>query len=182
MDRNQLTFWGITLRTIVVHTVTYFVVGILAFTIFDYRALFAVPGLSSFMRPIDDPLVTAGVLFQPIRGVLFGVVFYLLRDVFFGKKNGWLILWAVLVVVGIFATFGPSPGSVEGLIYTTVPVSRQLLGLIEVLVQSLLLSFVLFYWVNHPEKRWLTRALGVVFVIVLVLPILGLLVGQQNTT
>ncbi len=182
MDRNQLTFWGITLRTIVVHTVTYFVIGILAFTIFDYRALFAIPGLSSFMRPIDDPLVTAGVLFQPIRGALFGLVFYLLRDVFFGKKNGWLLMWVVLVVAGIFATFGPSPGSVEGLIYTTVPVSAQLLGLIEVLVQSLLLSFVLFYWVNHPEKRWLTRALAVVFVIVLVLPILGLLVGQQNTT
>ena len=182
MDRNQLTFWGITLRTIVVHTVTYFVIGILAFTIFDYRALFAEPGLSSFMRPIDDPLVTAGLLFQPIRGVLFGLVFFLLRGVFFGEKNGWLLMWVVLVVVGIFATFGPSPGSVEGLIYTTVPVSRQLLGLIEVLVQSLLLSFVLFYWVNHSEKRWLTWALGVVFVIVLVLPILGLLVGQQNTT
>jgi len=122
----------------------------------------------------------AGPLFQPIRGILFGLVFYLLRDAFFGGKNGWLTMWIVLVVVGIFSTFGPSPGSVEGLVYTTVPVSRQLVGLIEVLVQSLLLSFVLFYWVNHPEKRWLTWVLVVGFILVLVLPALGLLVGQEN--
>lgn len=180
MDTNRLTFWGITLRTIVVHTITYFIVGLFAFTILDYSARFAEAGLSSFMRPTDNPLVMAGPLFQPIRGILFGLVFYLLRDVFFGRKNGWLTMWIVLVIVGIFSTFGPSPGSVEGLVYTTVPVSRQLVGLIEVLVQSLLLSFVLFYWVNHPEKRWLTWMLVVGFIIVLVLPALGLLVGQGN--
>ena len=180
MDTNRLTFWGITLRTIVVHTITYFIVGLFAFTILDYRARFAEVGLSSFMRSTDNPLVMAGPLFQPIRGILFGLVFYLLRDAFFSGKNGWLTMWIVLVVVGIFSTFGPSPGSVEGLVYTTVPVSRQLVGLIEVLVQSLLLSFVLFYWVNHPEKRWLTWVFVVGFIIVLVLPALGLLVGQEN--
>ena len=130
------------------------------------------------MRPTDDLLVTAGPLFQPIRGVLFGLVFYLLRDVLFGKRNGWLIMWAVLVVVGIFSTFGPSPGSVEGLIYTTVPIGGHLFGLIEVLVQSLLLSFVMFYWVNHPDKRWITWVSVVIFVIAMLLPILGLLVNQ----
>ena len=176
------TFWGIALRTAVVHTITYFVVGLLAFTIFDYSTRFAEAGLSSFLRQTDDPLVMAGPLFQPIRGVLFGLAFYLLRDAWFGKKNGWLTLWIVLVVVGIFSTFGPSPGSLEGLIYTTVPTSFQLLGLIEVLVQSLLLSVVLFYWLNHSEKRWLTWALGVAFMIALALPALGLLVGQQDVS
>jgi hypothetical protein len=105
-------------------------------------------------------------------------VFYLLRDAFFGRKNGWLTMWIVLVVVGIFSTFGPSPGSVEGLIYTTVPVRLHLIGLIEVLGQSFLLSFILFYWVNNAEKRWLTWVLAVVFIIVLVLPALGLIFGQ----
>jgi len=75
-------------------------------------------------------------------------VFYLLRDVFFGKENGWLIMWIVLVVVGVFSTFGPSPGSVEGLVHTTIPAGVQMLGLIEVLIQSLLLSISLFYWVR----------------------------------
>ena len=124
-------------------------------------------------------MVLAGPLFQPIRGVLFGVVFYLLRDSCLGMKNGWVTMWIVLVVVGILSTFGAAPGSVERLIYTTIPVSFQLGGgLLEVLVQALLLSFGVFYWVTHPDKRWLTWGFGVVFVIVLALPALGLLVGQ----
>ncbi|MEE9161719.1 MAG: hypothetical protein V3U35_02000 [Candidatus Neomarinimicrobiota bacterium] len=175
-----MTYWGLTIRTVVVHTVTYFIVGSLAFTIFDYGARFAEAGLSTFMRPTSDPLVMAGPLFQPIRGALFGLVFYLLRNEFFGKPNGWVTMWIVLVMVGIFSTFGPSPGSVEGFIFTTVPISSQLFGLIEILAQSLLLSFVLFYWVEHPEKRWLTWTLGVAFILVLVLPALGLLVGQGD--
>lgn len=35
-DTKSPTFWAIALRTIVVHTVTYFGVGLLAFTLFDY--------------------------------------------------------------------------------------------------------------------------------------------------
>ena len=37
------------------------------------------------MRRKDDPVLMAGPLFQPIRGVLFGVVFYLLRREYFGR-------------------------------------------------------------------------------------------------
>ncbi len=177
MEMQRFTLVGITVRTIVVHTVTYTLVGLVAFTLFDYTARFAGPGLSSLMRPTDDPLVAAGPLFQPIRGVLFGVVFYLLREVFFAKRNGWLIMWIALVFLGIFSTFGPTPGSIEGWIYTTLPVNAQIFGLPEVLLQSLLLSFVLSYWVNHPEKRWITWALGGLFVVVLLLPTLGLLLA-----
>jgi len=46
----------------------------------------------------------------------------------------------------------------------------------EVLLQSLLFSVVLFYWVNHPGKRWLDWTLGVGFSIVVILAVLGLLV------
>jgi hypothetical protein len=41
---------------------------------------------------------------------------------------------------------------------------------------------VLFHWVNHPEQRWLSWALGVCFAIVLALPLLGLLVGRSSGT
>jgi hypothetical protein len=34
----------ITLKSVVVHTVTYIIVGILAYTCFDYASLFAEPG------------------------------------------------------------------------------------------------------------------------------------------
>lgn len=178
MHQRRPTFWGVTLKTIVVHTITYFAVGLLAFTIFDYTARFADPALSSFMRQTDDPLVAAGPLFQPIRGLLFGIVFYLLREVLFRRRDGWLVMWIMLVLVGIFSTFGPAPGSIEGLIYTTLPIRGQLAGLSEVLLQSLLLSVVTFVWVRAPERRWLSLLLGILFFIVLLLPALGLLLGQ----
>ena len=175
MNDEKLTPWGIAARTAVVHTLTYFAMGLIAFSLFRYSAHFADPALSSLMRQTDDPLVQAGVLFQPIRGVLFGLVFYLLRDVLFRQKNGWLIMWITLVVIGIISTFGTAPGSIEGLIYTKASFSGVWGGGVEVLFQSFLLSVLVYYWVRHPEKRWVNWVLGILFFIALVLPGLGLL-------
>jgi hypothetical protein len=178
MNEKQLTPWRIIAKTAVIHTLTYFAVGLVAFNLFDYSARLADPALSSLMRQTDDPLVQAGVLFQPIRGVLFGLVFYLLRDVLFRQKNGWLITWITLVVVGILSTFAPASGSIEGLIYTRSAFMGLWGGLVEVLSQSFLLSVLTYYWVNHPEKRWLNWVLGTLFFIALILPALGLLARQ----
>jgi hypothetical protein len=139
-------------KTAVVHTVTYFMVGVAALFLLDYPTLFRESVLRVWMRPISDPLVMAGPLFQPIRGVLFGAVFYMLRDPFFGHPRGWLTMWVVLVVFGILGTFGAPPGSIEGAIYTVLPLSLHVKLLPEVLVQSFLLSWLVFRWVNR-EKR-----------------------------
>jgi hypothetical protein len=166
---------SLTLKTVIVHTVTYVVAGILAFTLGGYEKTFSEPPLSYFMRPVSDPLVMAGPLFQPVRGVIFALAFYPLRNVLFSARGGWVILWWLLLALGVFSTFGPAPGSVEGLVYTIIPPLDQMLGLWEVLLQSFLFSVVLFYWVNHPRKRWLTWTLGVAFGVVVILPLLGLL-------
>jgi hypothetical protein len=172
---KQPSFTSITLKTVIVHTVTYFIVGLIAYSLFDYSSSFADPALSSLMRPTTDPIVQAGVLFQPIRGILFGLVFYLLRDVLFQKQYGWLITWITLVVIGIYSTFGTAPGSIEGLIYTKTSFDSLWGGGFEVWTQSFLLSVLTFYWVNYPEKKWLNWLFGVLFFVALVLPALGLL-------
>jgi len=177
MKNDQLTFWSITLKTAVVHTVTYFLVGMLAFFVIDYSTQYAETSLRLLMRQTTEPLVIAGPLFQPIRGALFGIAFYLLREIFFNKKNGWLIAWAVLLIIGILTPFGPAPGSIEGLIFTTLPLSAHLTGQIEIYAQSFLLSVVTFYWINHPEKKWLSWVLGIVFFLALLFPTMGLLFG-----
>jgi len=177
MDQSRPTIIEVIIKTIVTHTVTYFIMGLLASLIFDYGSLFAETGLNLLMRQTSETLVMAGPLFQPIRGILFGIVFFLLRDILFKRKNGWLTMWIVLVVVGIISPFGPTPGSIEGMIYTIIPVGIQLKGLPEVLLQALFLSVVLFYWVNHPEKKWLSWIMGTAFFLVMLLPTLGLLVG-----
>lgn len=176
MDDRKPGLPTLAVKTIVVHTITYFLMGLLASTLLGYAEAFAKPWMACWMRQTDDAIVMAGPLFQPIRGLIFALAFYPLREVLFGKKKGWLVQWWLLVALGILSTFGPAPGSVEGMLYTVIPVSQQMTGWLEVVPQALLLSAILFYWVNHPEKRWLNWLMGALFVVMLVLPALGLLV------
>jgi hypothetical protein len=178
-DVTGITLPSLTIKTVVVHTVTYFVAGILAYTLNDYERMYSRPPLSYFMRPTTDRLVMAGPLFQPIRGVIFALAFYPLRSVLFGTRRGWLTLWWLLLALGVLSTFGPAFGSVEGLIYTTIPARAQLLGLWEVVLQSFLFAFILFHWVNQPQKRWLRWTMFAAFGIVLLLPVLGLLTTRR---
>ncbi len=175
--QTRPTLFEVVVKTIVTHSVSYFIMGLLASTILDYARFYAESSLNLMMRQTNDPWVMAGPLFQPIRGILFGLVFYLLREPFLGKKNGWLVMWFTLVVVGIIGTFGPTPGSLEGMLYTVFPLWVHLRSLPEILLQSLFLSWILFYWVNNPQKKWLTWVMGIAFFILMALPILGLLLG-----
>lgn len=177
MEQKPVNLITVVLKTTVVHTVTYFLVGLLALILLDYSTQYAETSLSLLMRQTTHPLVIAGPLFQPIRGALFGIAFYLLRKVVFQEKYGGLITWAILLIFGILSPFGPAPGSIEGLVFTTLPLSAHLTGQIEIYTQSLLLALVTVYWVNHPEKKWLTWVLIGLFSLTLLFPILGLLAG-----
>lgn len=178
-DKNPIRFPGLALKTIVAHTITYFLMGIIASSMFNYAEVFARPYMACWMRQLSDPLVMAGPLIQPIRGLIFALAFYPLRETLFSKKNGWLIMWWVLVALGILSTFGAAPGSVEGMIYTVIPLRDQLSGWVEVVTQAFLLSAILFYWVRNPKKRWLGWSLAAIFVMVVLLMIAGLLVTRN---
>jgi hypothetical protein len=175
MNTPKINLFGLIVKTSVVHTVTYFIMGLIAFNFLNYTDKFSAPTMACWMRPTDDLLVMIGPMFQPIRGLIFALVFYPLREIFFGRKNGWLLMWWTLVALGILSTFGPPPGSVEGLLYTTIPLSIQLPGLLEVIPQAFLLSAILYFWVNFPEKKWLNWVMGMLFFVLMSFPLLGLL-------
>lgn len=170
---RNITFLGLTLKTIIVHTVTYFIMGLLALAFLDYKTTFAEPITSEYMRPVDDPIVALGPALQFMRGILFAIAFYPLREILFRRKDGWLITWLLLVSLGILSTFAAAPGSVEGLLYTKLPVSLQISGWLEVMTQALLLSAILYYWVNHPEKKWLTWLLGGLYWVTIFFSVMG---------
>jgi len=176
---NQPTLLGLSVKAIVVHTITYFLMGVLAFTMLNYTQSYSSGVLACFMRPTTDLLVKAGVLLQPIRGLIFALAFYPLREILFGKKNGWLIMWWTLIALGILSTFAPAPASIEGMIYTTLGMPT-ITSYVEIVPQAFLLSGILFYWVNHPEKKWISWVLGILFAIVVLLPVLGLLATRSQ--
>jgi hypothetical protein len=173
VSRQNITFIGLSIKTIVVHTVTYFIMGLLALTLLEYRTAFEAPITREYMRSVDDAIVALGPALQFIRGILFAIAFYPLRTILFERKNGWLITWLVLVMLGILSTFAAAPGSVEGLLYTKMPAALQISGWAEIMTQALLLSIILYYWVNHPEKKWIAWVMGIIYVLVWVFGILG---------
>lgn len=180
MTSDQPTFRQLAIKTAIVHTVTYFAMGLVALSVLNYAALYSRPDMAGFMRPTAEPLVMAGPLFQPVRGLVFALVIRPLQGVFLGSERGWLLLWWTLVALGIISTFGPAPGSVEGLVYTRITLSHQLVGLPEVVLQALLLAVGVVYWVNHPEKRWLTWLMVIAFVLAMLLPIAGLMATSRG--
>jgi hypothetical protein len=174
-ERLSISLWEIVLKSALAHSVTYFLVGVVASLWLDYEHWFAESRLHCFMRPMSEPLVMAGPLFQPLRGALFGAAFYVLKEPLLHRQQGWLSMWLVLVVLGIVNTFGPTAGSLEGMIYTTLSWRDHMRGLPEVIVQSLLLSLSIFHWLKSSRPRRWNWTLGAAFVVVMALPVLGLL-------
>jgi len=154
-------------RVTACHLVTYTVAGILAYTLFHYATEFQSGNLATLMKPTSSKWVTLGPTFQLIRGLIFALALYPFRRVFLEEPRGWLKLWGLLLGLGILSTYGPAPGSVEGILYTTLPPLGQILGLREVVAQSLAFSLLLVAWYRRPHRAWgiVLYGLTVVFVL-----------------
>jgi hypothetical protein len=121
MDTQQPSFRSILYRTIISHTVTYFGTGVTAAILLGYTTRMIRPDVAPIIRKITDPILIASPLFQPFRAALLAIVFYLLRDVLFSNRKGWLIMWLMLVVTGILAPFAAIWGGIEGMIFSIYP-------------------------------------------------------------
>lgn len=175
LNTSQPSFWSILYRTIITHSVTYFLVGILASIFLGYSERMLRPDIAPIIRQITDPILIVSPWIQPIRALLLAIVFYLLKDILFNPKNGWLVMWIMLVVVGVLSPFGASWGSIEGMIFFSLPIVDHIVGWPEVFLQTLLLSTILTNWVNHPENKRLGVIMTIGFVATILLPLLALL-------
>ena len=133
-------------KVIAAHLITYIVVTIMAMPLtFSYAE--SIVELMGF-KPLDEISIGAVLFAQIIRGFLFGIVIWWIKDSIFGKKLGWLKLWGILVILGIFNTYAPAHGSIQGLIYLVpiedLPVSASL-GMLETLAQPLLFSIIVAF-------------------------------------
>ena len=157
-------FWRITS----VHMVTYFIAGILASTLLNYKDFFGKIMLSVFMRSLDSPWVAAGPSLQVFRGLLFALVLWPIRNTFLEDEKGWLKLWLLLIGLAILGTAGPSPGSLEGIIYTKLPLKYHLWGLPEVFFQTMLFSLGIVLWYKKPTRVWnIVMTIAVVLIVLM---------------
>ena len=139
-------------KVTVAHVLTYTLCGMLAMTLFDYQSTIESIG----MRGTDDLMVQLAPVFQIARGALFAVVLWLIRSAFMERRHGWLIVWTVVAILGIFNTPATSPGSIEALIYlepTGEPLNTSIGGTLEILAQTLLFSVFATWWVKRPARH-----------------------------
>jgi hypothetical protein len=168
---------GFLTRFTLVHFVTYWIFGLLFFTLLGYSALYARPEIAVFMRPTTSIWVYAGPLFQLIRGPIMALAIFPFRKVFLHKERGWMLLWGLFIALAILSPAGPTPGSIEGIVYTVLPLQFHLIGLPEALLQTLALSFLFCFWERRPEEKKIWIPLLAIFIAILALSILGVLFG-----
>jgi hypothetical protein len=133
-------------KVIAAHIITYMVMGQIAFNLLYHEVDLSIMGF----KPIEEIKISTIIIGQIIRGILLGIVIWWIKGSIIGKKLGWLKLWAILAILGIFNTYGPASGSIEGLIYLDLARFEGLppimnLSILEVLVQPLLFSIIVTF-------------------------------------
>jgi hypothetical protein len=168
----EVTFGRFAVRMTLCHMVTYWLFGMAAFLLADYKNLFQSGGLECLMRPTTSRWVAAGPALQFVRGLIFTVALYPFRSIILGTPRGWLKMWGLLVGLAILSTAGPTPGSFEGFLYTTIHPLHQLIVLPEGILQTLALSLALVGWHRRPHRAW-----GIIFGALTVLVVLMSVAG-----
>jgi hypothetical protein len=88
--QNWQEFSRFTVKVIIVHILTYFVVGALMSNVLDYRELFQREIIRDFLLPLDSHALL-GVIFQPVRGLLFAIALWPIRKAILEKNHGFFL-------------------------------------------------------------------------------------------
>ena len=157
------------------HAIAYFVAGIFAVFVVNYRDLYAMDVISSFMHSVDTPIVALGPVLQIFRGIIIALILLPLRRTFFEEKYGLIKLGIITIGLSLLSTIGPTMGSFEGYIYTKIPYMYQILGYPEAIIYVLLFIGILYVSKRCGQKK-ITAVLPIVLVVlVLFFGIMGFL-------
>ena len=162
-------FWQITYA----HTIAYFMAGIFAVLVINYRDLYATDVISSFMHPVDSPVVALGPVLQIFRGIILALILLPLRKTFFEEKNGLIKLGIIIIGLSLLSTIGPMMGSFDGYIYTKIPYMYQILGYPEAIVYVLLFIGILNISIKYAHKKIITVLSIIVMLLVGFMSIMG---------
>ncbi len=90
---------------------------------------------------------------QLLRALAFALVFYPFYNILFETTRGRLVLFGALWGVALFGSVEPQPGSIEGIIYTTIPFAEHMYALTAIALQMLLFVWIFFKWETLSRKK-----------------------------
>ena len=154
-------------RIAAAHIIAYCIAGVFASKVFDYGNWFSSGLISAIMRPITAPIIAlGGTSLQLFRGVIIALVLLPMRKVFTEEKHGFLKLGLLTFGLSVVSTFTAAIGSIEGLIYTKVPVMEQFIGYPEAIIWITL--FIGIFWTFYKLEKKAINVIAVVLVILIV--------------
>jgi hypothetical protein len=162
-------FWQI----MYAHTIAYFVAGIFSVVVINYRDLYSTEIISSFMHPVNTPIVALGPFLQIFRGIIIALILFPLRKTFFEEKNGLLKLGLIVIGLSLLSTIGPTIGSFEGYIYTKIPYMYQILGYPEAIIYVLLFVGILAVSIKYAHKKITTILSILIMALICLMSIMG---------
>jgi len=167
-------FWQI----IYAHTIAYFIAGIFALLVMNYKDLFTTEIISSFMLPVDEPIVVLGGTFlQIFRGIIIALIILPLRKIFFEEKYGLIKLGVIIFGFSLLSTIGPTMGSFEGYIYTKIPAMYQILGYPEAIIYILLFIGLLYFSKKYEHKKIVTILSIIIMALLSLMGIMGFIMA-----
>jgi hypothetical protein len=97
--------------------------------------------------------------------MLLALILLPLRKTFLEEKHGYWKLGLLFLGLSLLSTIGPTPGSFDGYIFTTIPVLYQIHGYPEaILYISLFIGILSLSY--KQERKWIT-VLSILFVLII---------------
>lgn len=136
---------GFFLKVVFTHAITYTLCGIIFYKLNNYKDLIA-ENKGIRWRSQRSLIFRLAPVFQILRGILFGIVLLIIRDVVVDTSFGFLKLFFILATTGLINVYQPAVDSIEGFIYMEpekgLTFKEIIGGNIEVLTQILLFSII----------------------------------------
>lgn len=146
------SFLGFTLRVTAAHVVTYWIVGGIWYWLVTKKYYAGPNPVPTLRDPSGDFVMTWILPAQILRGFLYALALYPLRQAFveLGRWGG-LVIASLLLIIGAVAGIS---GLIESWVFsTTANVEVFVATLPEVVLQTLLFGYLVVYWERRRTKQ-----------------------------
>lgn len=150
--------WRYVLRFTVVHVFIYMVTGAIFLTVQD-----ALPGPTQVALETFTPYQPLGIIVimgQVLRSVILALILYPFYDTIIRGRYGLPALFGALWGVAWLGSVGPMPGSIEGVIYTEIPLVAHLLVLAVVALETFVFAWLFVRWERRGNAETSQRETG----------------------
>ncbi|MCF8008771.1 MAG: hypothetical protein K9K32_03300 [Halanaerobiales bacterium] len=149
---KKKTLRGYLIRFSILHVVVYILIAFLFRNYLSYDKQFTSSVVYNNFRSYNSIILSFAPLLQLLRGLFIGLLVYPIYECIILRKNGWFKLFILLWGLSLIGSVAATPGSIEGFIYTDIPLVEHLFAIPEVTLQTFIFSVIFVYWEKKSKN------------------------------